>query len=122
MSTGLPNELMERVNELAEDKKLKLADFLAGKTNSSENIKQTANTKVPEITNDSDAIRRQQHLAWLNANREKYAGQYVALDGSKLVGTGNTIREAEEAARQRSVKKPFVVYLFPTDSLPFGGW
>jgi hypothetical protein len=68
------------------------------------------------------ANKRAQHLAWLKAHREEYAGQYVALDGDRLAGSGKTMREANEQAQQQGVTHPFLVHIPSEQDVPFGGW
>jgi predicted membrane GTPase involved in stress response len=63
-----------------------------------------------------------QHMAWLKAHREEFAGQYVALDGDRLVGVGATIREAHEQARLQGVESPFITHISSVNDAPFGGW
>jgi len=65
---------------------------------------------------------RAQHLTWLKAHREEYSGQYVALDGDRLVGSGETLREANEQAQRQGVTQPFLVHISSEQSAPFGGW
>ena len=124
MPTGSLNELMEQASHLPEPDKQKLAAWLSGKAEAMADNSLTADEAEADPNNlhDVEMTRRQQHLAWLKANREQYAGQYVALNGSQLVGAGEMIREAEAQAQQNGVIRPFLVYVFPADSLPFGGW
>ena len=68
---------------------------------------------------DDDVKRRQ--LEWLKNNREKYAGQYVALDGDVLVGHAVTIREANEQAKQNGVKSAFLVRVFSEETTVSAG-
>ena len=60
---------------------------------------------------NADAETRRKRLEWLKANREEYAGKYVALDGDRLVGHAATIREAREQAQEKGVENPFLVRL-----------
>jgi Family of unknown function (DUF5678) len=78
----------------------------------------------PEMENgnnilDDDVKHRQ--LEWLKDNREKYAGQYVALDGDRLVGHGATIREANEQAKQNGAKSAFLVRVFSEETTVSAG-
>jgi Family of unknown function (DUF5678) len=66
--------------------------------------------------------KKAQHMVWLKAHREEYAGQYVALDGDRLVGTGATISEAHEQARQQGVERPLLTRISSANDAPFGGW
>lgn len=70
---------------------------------------------------DTDESKRQQQLEWLKAHREEYAGQYVALDGDRLVGHGKTILEARAQARQNGVENPFLMRLTSENEILPGG-
>ncbi|MGH9799918.1 MAG: DUF5678 domain-containing protein, partial [Blastocatellia bacterium] len=71
---------------------------------------------------ESAEVRRQQHLEWLKAHREEYAGLYVALSGDRLVGQGRTLKEANQQARQNGVADPFLVRVTSENEVLFGGW
>ncbi|HXB67246.1 MAG TPA: DUF5678 domain-containing protein [Candidatus Acidoferrales bacterium] len=70
--------------------------------------------------NQTDNCQEEQH--WLAENRSEYAGQWVALDGNKLLAHGPTAHEVYEQARASGVALPLVVQVEPPDQLPFGGW
>lgn len=70
-------------------------------------------------TNVLDCTRE---LRWLAEHREEYAGQWVALDGDKLLVAGAEAREVYEGARRSGVELPLVVQVESPDELPFGGW
>ena len=61
-------------------------------------------------------------LRWLARHGDKYAGQWVALDGNRLIAHGTNARQIHEAARRRKGKLPLVVQVEPAPKLPFGGW
>jgi len=61
-------------------------------------------------------------MQWLVEHRHEYAGQWVALDGDKLLSHGADAHEVFEAARRTGVKLPLFVHIEPADELPFGGW
>ena len=68
-------------------------------------------------------IRRQEQMEWLKANAEAYGGQYVVLTGKQLISTGQTFREAHEAARTAGWRDAFITYLpKPDETLEMGGW
>ncbi len=64
---------------------------------------------------------REERMNWLRKNREKYAGKYVALEGSRLVGAGKTIREAHEQAKENGVKSPFLIRVSSENEILSGG-
>ena len=59
---------------------------------------------------------------WLKEHRHEYIGQWVALDGDRLISHGTNAREVSEAARAAGVTTPFLAHIDPDDELPFGGW
>ncbi len=81
-------------------------------------IGQAANAKP--ATDRSDVC--QDELHWLAEHRSEYAGQWVALDGTRLLAHGLNAREVYEQARASGVGLPLVIQVEPLDQLPFGGW
>jgi len=59
---------------------------------------------------------------WIRSHWREYAGLWVALDGSRLVGEARGAREALEKARASGVVAPFLVHVTEPSELPFGGW
>ena len=69
------------------------------------------------------ANRSAKSLRWLHENREKYSGQWVALDGDQLIASGPTAKEVYSKARAEGVQIPFVELVTEPQSVPFtGGW
>ena len=65
----------------------------------------------------------EQSLLWLNENRQKYLGRWVALDGHRLIATGETAKEVYSKAKAEGVKIPFVELVTEEEPTPFsGGW
>jgi Family of unknown function (DUF5678) len=62
-------------------------------------------------------------LRWLHANREKYLGQWVALDGDRLIASGATAQEVYSKARAEGIEIPFVELVTSVEPVPFtGAW
>jgi hypothetical protein len=61
-----------------------------------------------------------QEMIWLAENRQKYAGQWVALDGDVLLASGKTSREVFAAVADYT-PTPLVVRI-ENDQRPFAGW
>ena len=68
------------------------------------------------------ADRFAQEMEWLQENRAEFAGQWVALDGKRLLAYGTSAREVFAAARESGVHEPLVLKVEASDALPFGGW
>jgi hypothetical protein len=63
---------------------------------------------------------------WMTENREKYAGQWVALVGDCLLSHGMDAKAVYEEARAKAAEfgdaLPLVVLMEKEPDLPFGGW
>ena len=109
--------LKEQLVWLTAQEKRDLARFLED-----EAARDSAGASQPIADPQSAARTRAQHMAWLKAHREEYAGRYVALDGDRLVGSGATIREAHDMARRSGIEHPFLTHISSANDAPFGGW
>ncbi len=59
---------------------------------------------------------------WLQEHQHEYVGQWIVLDGDRLVGNGNDPLPIAEQAKAQGVKIPFVHFV-RDESEPFwGGW
>ncbi len=66
---------------------------------------------------------RERRLKWLKSHREEYGGQYVALDGDRLIAVGPNFRVAREKALAAGKTHAFVTYLSKPDEMAeMGGW
>lgn len=65
---------------------------------------------------------RSLEMKWIVEHRKEYSGQWVALDGDRLLSHGKDAREVFAIARNSGVEAPFFVHLEAEDALPFGGW
>lgn len=61
-------------------------------------------------------------LRWIDEHRSEYAGQWVAVRGSRLLSSGPDGKKVFEAARAAGDDRPFVTRVAPADELPFAGW
>ena len=67
--------------------------------------------------------RSEKSLRWLHENRDKYSGQWVALDGDRLIANGPTAKEVYFKAKAEGIEIPFVELVAEEESGPFtGGW
>ena len=74
-------------------------------------------------SSQANANHSAKSLRWLHDNREKYSGQWVALDGDRLIASGATAKEVYSKAKAEGVEIPFVELVTEQESGPFtGGW
>jgi hypothetical protein len=67
----------------------------------------------------SDAGENARQLEWLKANRDKYAGKYVALDGDVLIAHADTLPEIRQKTKKR--KNLFIVKVFAEETIVSAG-
>jgi predicted DNA-binding antitoxin AbrB/MazE fold protein len=65
---------------------------------------------------------RQREREWLHLNGPHYAGQWVAIEGDKLVSHGEDAKAVLQQARAAGVQHPLVMHIPKEPPLPFGGW
>ena len=65
---------------------------------------------------------RREEMQWLAKESGPYAGQWVALDGPRLIAFGAKLSTVKAAAEAAGMHDPLFASV-PSDSeLPFGGW
>jgi hypothetical protein len=85
------------------------------------NIRQSAVFRSLEYTVNLLILFRP--LRWLAENREKYSGQWVALNGDRLMASGPTAKEVYSKAKAEGVEIPFVELVTDPEPVPStGGW
>jgi len=115
----IPNELFGQDAQVIEE--LKQAGVLTEAQNGSNQTSKDSGRKL-------NAVRRvppidlSRELLWLKEHKHEYVGQWVALDGDRLLSHGTNAREVAEAARAAGVAVPFITQVDPPEEYPFGGW
>lgn len=56
------------------------------------------------------ALHREREMQWLTEREAVYAGQWLALDGDRLLSHGEDPHKARAEARAMGVESPFVVF------------
>jgi Family of unknown function (DUF5678) len=60
-------------------------------------------------------------MRWMNTHAREYGGQWVALDGDRLIAHGKRADEVFAAADADGAWLPLVTYIPPADAPPFIG-
>ncbi len=88
-----------------------------------EENQQNGNLTLPKVRRTKTKVDLSKEREWLKENRHKYLGQWIVLDGSKLIGAGNDPIPFVKKARREGVQIPFIKYISEDDLEPFtGGW
>ena len=76
----------------------------------------------PSSAPSAEVNERREEMLWLATHAGPYAGQWVALSGSRLIAHGAQLSAVTAAARAAGVDEPFLSHLPAEKELPFGGW
>ncbi len=76
----------------------------------------------PEPPSQGTYNPRLQEMEWINTHGSRFTGKYGALQGSELVGEGDSVSSALNQARARGIPHPLIHYLPEEPQLPFAGW
>jgi hypothetical protein len=68
------------------------------------------------------AYFRESEMHWLSQHEAEYAGQWLALDGDRLVSYGADPHQVSAEAKAAGVPNPFVVYAENSNEPYWGGW
>ncbi|MGH9832435.1 MAG: hypothetical protein ACRD9Y_05415, partial [Blastocatellia bacterium] len=61
-------------------------------------------------------------LRWIEKHRREFVGQYVALDGDRLMAHGVDAREVIAAVQASGLNGLFFTLIAPADAPPFAGF
>jgi hypothetical protein len=75
-----------------------------------------------ELERAAPAQSRAIESNWAERHRDKYLGQWVALEGDTLIAQGANAREVYLAARQAGIASPYIVHITPKVEAYIGGW
>ena len=107
MSSAIVERILEEVKSLTAEERRELREALAREP------------QQPAPAYDTHERER----AWIESHRDEYLGQWVALDGDRLLASGADAREVYLTARAAGVRAPFVERVRPKEEGAFwGGW
>ncbi|MFN0123045.1 MAG: DUF5678 domain-containing protein [Blastocatellia bacterium] len=107
--SGLPPQDRQRLREWIDDQ---------------DRVSPGHQTPVPDPTPEPEEreARFRRALQWLHENGMNYTGQWIALDGDRLVAYGADGKQVYARAVAAGVKAPLLHRINESDNLPFGGW
>ena len=80
-------------------------------------------TNEEEHGSQAHADHSAKSLRWLHENQKKYSGQWIALDGDRLIASAPTSKEVYSKAKAEGVEIPFVELVTNQEPVPStGGW
>ncbi|MBS1811665.1 MAG: hypothetical protein JST84_26120 [Acidobacteria bacterium] len=115
MVSSLPTHDRERFKEW-----FKQQERLDTKTNGSPAI-ESSTQPMPSTLEEREA-RFQRALRWLEENKAKYLGQWVALDGDRLLAAGTDGKQVYAEAVAAGVEVPFLKRVIEEPEPYYAGW
>jgi hypothetical protein len=123
MQSGMPNNMeptleniLQLVRQLSRPEVAQLREIL------SETLRETTaprDGRVEPIIPQADFSLS---VKWLAEHGTEYAGQWVALDGDRLIAHGEDAKEVYTAAEASGVKYPMVTQVEDLNAPPFAGF
>lgn len=122
---------LQRLSPEQQQEVLAFAEFLAYRAAQSEE-KAIPRTETEPTRQDRVRVRqsgeewpdtkRLLEHQWLAEHSDEYVGQWVALEGCRLISSGTEARQVFAQVKEAGVSSPFVIYIEGPGDLPFGGW
>jgi hypothetical protein len=78
--------------------------------------------QVPAKLSKPGYSTNEQERAWLDAHRDEYLGQWVALGGDRLIAHGTDAKKVYDEARKQGITAPYLVHVTPKVEAYVGGW
>ena len=72
-----------------------------------------------EVKKKNEKFR--QALQWIDEHKEEFDGQWIVLDGDRLIAHGTDSKTVYDEARAKGYKSPFMERV-KAKVLPWGGW
>lgn len=119
MSGAVLDKIIEEVRMLGPEELLKVQQLVNEQLKSFDQMQELP--VKPRITGTYTPKDRSRENEWLQQHQNEYAGQWIALDGDRLLSHGPVLKEVMAAAHQAGVTDPLVVRAESDDALPFAG-
>lgn len=65
---------------------------------------------------------RREEMQWLAQESSSYAGEWVAIQGPRLIAHGAKLADVSAAAKAAGVNDPFLASVPEDPDIPFAGW
>jgi len=98
-------------------------------------VRRLSPAKQEEVLRFADGLQRQspvrmvpsrdrsREMDWIKENRARYADQWVAVEGDRLIAADADGHKVFAAAKAAGIEVPFLVHVLSEDPLPFvPGW
>ena len=117
MSTITAETILRLIEQLPPNERTRLDQMLAEQASAPVPGKPPRDKRVPSKPMPDDTLERQ----WVAEHKNEYAGQWVALDGDRLVAASFIQQEVWDAVDSTSPNPPLVLRVPSPEDLPYIG-
>jgi hypothetical protein len=119
MSTITVENILRQIDQLSPVEQRRLAQLLEERR--AERAPQLSKAPRDKRLPDRPALDDSRERAWIEEHRNEYAGQWVALDGDRLIAASPNRLEVSAAVKADSAKLPLIYRIpAPDEPLPIG--
>jgi uncharacterized protein DUF5678 len=117
MSTLTAESILRLIEQLPSAERIRLDRLLARRQAESAEAKPPLDKRVP----CKPMKDRTREMKWIDEHKYEYAGQWVALDGDRLVAASPIQQEVWDAVKADGAQLPLVHRIPSPDDLPYIG-
>ena len=107
--------LIEKIQSLPPEKIAEVEDFV-------DFLRERTRLASPEETKAAGSNKARISMQWVREHRDEYLGKWVALDGDRLLASGDDAKEIYQEARRQGVDCPFITRVVEESEAVWGGW
>ena len=115
-------EVLQQAKTLPLDEQVTLAEFLLEQAKQDAQSVSKPSAQIDEKVFERPDMVRKREQEWLRENWREYLGQWVAIEGDKLISHSEDGRQVFAAARAAGIKVPFVIHVQDPTLPQMGGW
>ena len=116
MSEAMLEQLIEAARALPPDERKRLREWLE------EQEREAAREQQKKEEFQQEQERFQKSLAWIKENRSEYIGQWVVLDGDRLISHGRDGGLVYDGAKAAGIETPFLIHVIEEEGPFYAGW
>lgn len=116
-------QVVEAVNSLPSNDRERFNEWFKEQVQLDAKMNETSASKSQRsLTLEEREARFQRALRWIEENKDKYLGQWVALDGDQLLAAGSDGKQVYAEAVAAGVEVPFLKRVIEEQEPFYAGW
>lgn len=109
-------QAMELINSLPASEFQKLSEWMLAKQ------EEQTQTAADQTDVQAEIQRFRLAMKWIDEHRAEFAGQWVCLEGDRLIAHGTDVLTVHAEARAAGIKAPFVEQVLDEPEYYLEGW